>query len=791
IDQKPKSLLGQSVRMVISQDEEMMLIEKMGATRDFPPFEFSKTVRTPRLTQDFRVFVHLNDDFLLLEFEPDDGSTPDDFLNSTHENLAAIRNSPTVIEACQVAAEAVRSISQQDRVMVYRFDQADYHGVVVAEDIAEDVDSFLGLHYPASDIPKMARELFVQNGLRIITDIDHEPANLLAMNADLPPLDLSGALLRGVSPGHIRYLHNMGVQGSMSIAIIKNNQLWGIFACHALEPNFVPRYRRDLCRFMGMIFSAQISALEDRDFYAELQSKQKEKEALLKQLSDADNLLVTLQNNMARMQRVIEADGFAYIFDGNITSYGTTPNDTQIATLAEWLYAEQNNDTVFHTHILPILYPAAKDYADTASGLVSVPLSATHPAYMLWFRQQYDQTITWGRQIEQLADSPPLTVDSSFSQWQQSVQYNARRWSESEIAVMRDFRTQLNEIRVQQALIQNERQMRAILDTLPSLVFVYRGDEILFINETAPILTGYTSDELRGGKLWDVIPQNTLRQKDKFSGLTEEELRINRKDGNARWIYLNALPITFEDQAAAVGTAFDITERKVAAQRAIEIQVERERIRILAEFIQDVSHDLRTPLAIIFSSIHLLKRQLDAEDNNNIRRLNVMERQASYLKNLIDNLTTMSRLDSKVTYNFQPTNINRVLLEMQATSENMASEKQQSIIFDLDMDAPIVRADPNELTRCFNNLITNAIRYSDPNTSIMVRSTIATNHLIVSVEDEGIGISDRDLPLIFDRFFRVNTSRTNADGSGLGLAITKKIIDMHNGKIEVESTLGE
>ncbi|MEL6527874.1 MAG: HAMP domain-containing sensor histidine kinase, partial [Chloroflexota bacterium] len=202
-------------------------------------------------------------------------------------------------------------------------------------------------------------------------------------------------------------------------------------------------------------------------------------------------------------------------------------------------------------------------------------------------------------------------------------------------------------------------------------------------------------------------------------------------------------------------------------------------------------HDLRTPLAIIFSSIHLLQRQLDAEDSNSIRRLNVMERQASYLKNLIDNLTTMSRLDSKVTYNFQPTNINRVLLEMQATSENMASEKQQSIIFDLDMDTPIVRADPNELTRCFNNLITNAIRYSDPNTSIIVRSTMDTSHLIVSVEDEGIGISDRNLPLIFDRFFRVNASRTNADGSGLGLAITKKIIDMHNGKIEVESTLGE
>ncbi|MEL7434843.1 MAG: ATP-binding protein, partial [Chloroflexota bacterium] len=105
--------------------------------------------------------------------------------------------------------------------------------------------------------------------------------------------------------------------------------------------------------------------------------------------------------------------------------------------------------------------------------------------------------------------------------------------------------------------------------------------------------------------------------------------------------------------------------------------------------------------------------------------------------------------------------------------------------------APIIRADPNELTRSFSNVLNNAIRYSDPNTNIIVRSTMATSHLIVSVEDEGIGISDRDLPLIFDRFFRVNASRTNADGSGLGLAIAKKIIDMHNGKIEVESSLSE
>ncbi len=132
------------------------------------------------------------------------------------------------------AADAIRDLTGFDRVMVYQFHHDD-SGEVMAESLNEGADSFMGLRFPASDIPKQARELYLRSVLRIIADVDAQPVNIYpARSIDGQILDLSLSMVRSVSPMHIEYLKNMGIKASISIII--DGKLWCLFACHHMSP---------------------------------------------------------------------------------------------------------------------------------------------------------------------------------------------------------------------------------------------------------------------------------------------------------------------------------------------------------------------------------------------------------------------------------------------------------------------------------------------------------------------------------------------------------------------------
>jgi two-component system, chemotaxis family, sensor kinase Cph1 len=168
--------------------------------------------------------------------------------------------------------------------MLYRFSK-DGSGHVIAEDKIEDAESFLGLHYPATDIPKQAKELYRLNLLRIIPDILYQP---IALEPALHPttgesLDMSLSVLRSVSPLHIEYLINMGVGASMSISILRDSfagttgdrQLWGLIACHHLSPKRLSYETRTICEFLGQAISFEIASkadAEDLDYKIKLQA---------------------------------------------------------------------------------------------------------------------------------------------------------------------------------------------------------------------------------------------------------------------------------------------------------------------------------------------------------------------------------------------------------------------------------------------------------------------------------------------------------------------------------------
>ena len=160
-----------------------------------------------------------------------------------------------------MAAEEVRRIIGYDRVMVYRFD-SDWNGTVIAESQDDQLPtSYLGLHFPASDIPAQARRLYTINRLRCVPDIEYTPVGLLnggGGTADRS-LDMSHCVLRSVSPIHLEYLRNMRVAATLSVSLLKDGALWGLIACHHSEPRRVCAERRLTCSFLGEIIEAQIS----------------------------------------------------------------------------------------------------------------------------------------------------------------------------------------------------------------------------------------------------------------------------------------------------------------------------------------------------------------------------------------------------------------------------------------------------------------------------------------------------------------------------------------------------
>ena len=244
--------------------------EAASASREKKLEQASERTLEQTLEQTFNAIVHRTGEVVVLELEPvTEQYSPAsffDFYSSIKVPLNRLQAAQTTSEICEVVTQEVRRICQFDRVMIYRFEE-DGSGYVLAESRRDDLEPFLGLHYPDSDIPKQAKQLYIRNKLRIIPDIRYEPAALIPPLNPLTqqPTDLSDAALRSVSPLHLEYLGNMGVSASMSISIVQDGNLWGLIACHHGSPHLVGYELRTVCEFLGQVTAIEIAAKEKNE----------------------------------------------------------------------------------------------------------------------------------------------------------------------------------------------------------------------------------------------------------------------------------------------------------------------------------------------------------------------------------------------------------------------------------------------------------------------------------------------------------------------------------------------
>ncbi len=433
---------------------------------------------------DYNLIISQSGSDYLLEFEPLQSDLEADLQRTIGRSVSGILSGRNLQSLLNNAAQQVKNIIGYDRVMIYKF-LDDGHGEVIAEVKDSNLEPFLGLHYPASDIPRQARELYKQNLTRIVTDVNTEPSPILALSdtgGEAQPLDLTCSTLRAVSPIHIQYLKNMGVSSSFSISLLYQKELWGLIACHNYTPRFIDYKAREATKLIGQIISSALEYKQDEEDAETAAQYAAVFNIISGNLRRGGNIRDALIKNTETLLSATSAAGAALLFEGAVTTLGQTPDTEQITALAAWLKAELTGK-VYRTHNLPGIYPAAKQYSAVASGVLACSLSREMGEMILWFKPEQITTINWAGNPDKPAEPDAgstvgLSPRHSFGIWSETVRYTSRHWNKAEInsavklqeEVVYAINRQANEIRT-----LNEKLKQAY-DELDTFTFTISHD---------------------------------------------------------------------------------------------------------------------------------------------------------------------------------------------------------------------------------------------------------------------------------------------------------------------------
>ena len=431
-----QQLLGKAVGDVFGTTAE----EQLKACTGYTDGQY-KLIRFPFGDTELELSVHAHQEYLIIESEAPLAETEkNDLFNLSKEFLSYMEDTHTLRALCELVAKGIRKITGYDRVMIYHFDK-DYNGEVIAESKREDLEAFLGLHYPHTDIPAQARELYIKNQLRIIADVNYVPVPLYTIDDGSDRnLDLSYASLRSVSPIHVQYLHNMGVGATLTISLIHKKKLWGLVACHHYSPKYLSQEVRMAARLQGNFITSQIDVRQLNEEYEES-----------KKVNDAAKRLISRKFALQRnsfdeiigdpdILALCNASGVSMLIDDRVYRNGSTPGDDEIRQLASYLSVYSGN-TQFHTDSIIKFLPDAKNFAGKTPGINYVSLNISSTNCIIWYKPETVGEVNWAgdpsKAIEK--DKNGLSPRKSFELWKETVKFQSNPWLQSEIIASSNF----------------------------------------------------------------------------------------------------------------------------------------------------------------------------------------------------------------------------------------------------------------------------------------------------------------------------------------------------------------
>ncbi|MFB2939027.1 ATP-binding protein [Aerosakkonemataceae cyanobacterium BLCC-F154] len=759
---KAEKLINKNLSVLIEEAQISHLKTCLSSEelQSFNPIKLS--IKTSQETAYFDTIIHRIDKVLILELEPAISTDYLPFFSFYHYIRTAaskIQESPTLQQLCQNIATEVRHLSGFDRVMVYKF-SPEGHGEVIAEDKREDLTTYLGLNYPASDIPKQARKLYCLNWIRLIADVNYQPVPIISNNNPIcdRSIDLSFSGLRSVSPLHIEYLQNMGVGASMSISLMKDQKLWGLVACHHYAPKYISYEARTACKFLGQVMSVELSSKADNENY-DYQIKLKSLiSRFIEYMYREKNVVDGLLKHYPNLLELVSAEGAAICLEQECRIIGKTPSLSEIKSLIEWIDTNFKQD-IFYTDSLPKLYPPAEKYKDVASGLIGISLSQTQSHYVLCFRPEVVQTVNWAGNPNEPAEITRIMEDGtlrlsprkSFELWKEIVKFKSLPWQQCEIEAVQELRNAIIKIILRQA------------------------DELAKLN--AALQKSEAREREKAAQLEQALKelqrtQTQLVQSEKMSALGQMVAGIAHEINNPiNFIYGN------------LSHADEYTQD-------------------LLDLLSLYQKYFPTPGDEITDKAEQVELDFLVEDLPKL--LASMKLGAERIREIVLALRNFSRLDeSEMKFVDIHEGIDSTLLIL--SNRLKSSPNRNGIeVFKEYGKLPKVECYAGQLNQVFMNILANAIDaleegmensslvswdeedspYSLP--TIAIHTKVVDNHYVmIRIADNGPGIPEEMQNRLFDPFF---TTKSVGKGTGIGLAISYAVVvEKHQGKLTCNS----
>lgn len=504
----------------------------------------------------FDVSVHLSEPYYLFEFEPKTEGGARDEMSLVQPLVARLRRQPDIGRMAREAARAMKALTGFDRVMIYQF-QRDDSGKVIAESAAPGLTPFLGLRFPASDIPPQARALYMRNPIRLIRDVDAPPQPILsAPEAEGERIDLSHSVTRAVSPIHLEYLRNMGVAASMSVSILRDGKLWGLIACHHGTPHYLDYEKRSAVELFTQLLSYEIAALENEAERAQAAKARVLHTSLLARMTDSTAIADNFKKIAGEIGEVIPFDGIAIWINDRYHAIGATTTGEEFAGLLRHLHSTHAGH-VEATDRLIDRYPAAESFANRAAGILALPISRGPRDYIVLFRREQVEEVTWAGDPAKPVSTGPnglrLTPRKSFEAWTETVRHQSAPWTDSEIAAAETLRITLLEVvlkiaddsiaerkraqeRQELLIAELNHRVRNILNLIRSLVSQSRSG-VTSVEEYSRLVDGRIDalarahDQLTGSD-WEAASLKTLIETeiDAFIAAQRDRVRITGPD---------------------------------------------------------------------------------------------------------------------------------------------------------------------------------------------------------------------------------------------------------------------
>ncbi len=440
------ALLGCQLQELISSNTADLVRNLVGKLNTADAVERAFAVDLFDTKALFDLAIHCTGATLIIEAEPSQAPGELNAGAMVRSMLTRMQGQASLVSE---AARLMQALTGFDRVMIYRF-HPDGSGEVIAERVRSGLEPFLGLRYPAEDIPKQARALLIRNPVRLLADTGAEPSPIVVpFDAVVEPLDLSMSTLRAHSKMCIEYLQNMGVGATMTVSLLRGGKLWGLISCHHMSPRHVGFELRTTADLFGQMLSFLLEQRERDEIAAYEQQTRSIHNQLIAAIVGKDTAGKGIAELIDRVADLVPCDGIAVSVDGEVTLRGATPTLDEFVALRRFLDGRSASE-VFATDALDEAFAPARDFGGRSSGLLAVPISRMPRDYVVFFRHEIARSVIWAGQPGKIVATGPsgtrLTPRKSFEAWREMVRGQSQPWTDAEVRAAEMLRVTLLEV---------------------------------------------------------------------------------------------------------------------------------------------------------------------------------------------------------------------------------------------------------------------------------------------------------------------------------------------------------